>query len=311
MSYKLRALGFISSFAVFSPLAAAQTILVTYATAPVVASAPPEVIPVLGTAGLLVLSILLLVYGAFWLRKNPKSIKFTATIIATGLLASASSVGWLVENAQAVIATTTYLTSENPSPIAITSYPAVLENDFDVSISVSGIEVTGCPLGNTISGTCENGSVIPGGESCTFDDVVCDAAGPTGTFTGCVDSWCLQEGTLGQYTQCESVSPDGLTCYNPEIRYGSVEGGIPTQHGGNRYDEWCQQLGFASDNGVTLGTRSAASPNGHVFGCTAYDESTWHWCDWQDGDWLDESLDYHSPGTGNEITSFSCAGAIE
>ena len=31
-------------------------------------------------------------------------------------------------------------------------------------------------------------------------------------------NWCYQKGTKGQYTRCESVSSDGLTCYNPEIK---------------------------------------------------------------------------------------------
>ena len=40
-------------------------------------------------------------------------------------------------------------------------------------------------------------------------------------------NWCYQKGTKGQYTRCGSVSSDGLTCYNPEIKYGSTIGGKP------------------------------------------------------------------------------------
>lgn len=276
----------------------AQTTSVTYNFS--------HAVPVLGTGMILLLGILLCTMGAVWLHRNPGSSlgKLALSAIGLGLLASTMSAGWLVGNAQAVVATTTYLMSDNPSPVVVTSYPAVLENDFDALIFVSDIEVTGCPLGSTTSGTCQVGSAIPGGESCTLD-TVCDAPA-TGSFTSCVGNWCLQQGTLGQSTQCESASPDGLTCFNPEIQYGSVAGGIPADHTGNDYAQWCQQLGFTSDTGVTLGLRSTAAPNGRLFGCTSYDETNWHWCDWQDGDWLDESLDNHT-STGAEITSISCS----
>ncbi len=126
-------------------------------------------------------------------------------------------------------------------------------------------------------------------------------------FLSCVDNWCLQEGTIGQYTSCESASDDGFTCNNPEIRYGSVEGGIPAQHSGNDYNQWCQQLGFAASTEVTYGPRSLAEPFGQLWGCNRYDETIWHWCDFQDGIWYNQSLDYHSAGSGNQITSLTCS----
>ena len=57
-------------------------------------------------------------------------------------------------------------------------------------------------------------------------------------------NWCYQKGTKGQYTRCGSVSSDGLTCYNPEIRYGSTIGGKPGAMGPwYQYStEWCRQL---------------------------------------------------------------------
>ena len=65
-------------------------------------------------------------------------------------------------------------------------------------------------------------------------------------FHSCIHDWCYQKGTKGQYTRCATVSNDGRTCYNPEIRYGSTIGGKP---GGTRdtggYEpttEWCRQL---------------------------------------------------------------------
>ncbi len=124
-----------------------------------------------------------------------------------------------------------------------------------------------------------------------------------GKFT---QSWCLQVGTNEQYTRCEQVQNGGNTCINPLIRYGNVEGGIPRQHGGNNYVLWCQQLGFSGyANQVQFGNRPCPGPSGGLFGCIGYDENVWHWCDWQDGFWRNQSLDYHMCG-GQEITSITC-----
>ena len=92
------------------------------------------------------------------------------------------------------------------------------------------------------------------------------------------------------------------------IKYGLVEGGVPKQHRLNQYDTWCQQLGgrFGS---VTYGPRFGGS----VFGCTLYDDTNWHWCDWTDGYWYNQSLQGIKPGTDSNnpsITSITCSGAI-
>jgi hypothetical protein len=115
---------------------------------------------------------------------------------------------------------------------------------------------------------------------------------------------------MEQYTRCEYLAADsngnaGLKCINPEIKYGSVEGGVPKQHDGNDYDLWCQQLGFDGSNGVTYGTRNPCA--GAVFGWTGYDESGWHWCDWQDGGWYNQSLD-SACTSGDMVTSIECYG---
>ena len=57
-------------------------------------------------------------------------------------------------------------------------------------------------------------------------------------------NWCYQKGTKGHYTRCGSVSSDGLTCYNPEIKYGSTIGGKPGAFGPwyQHSTEWCRQL---------------------------------------------------------------------
>ena len=71
-------------------------------------------------------------------------------------------------------------------------------------------------------------------------------------FRSCINNWCYQHGTMGQYTRCKRVSSNGRTCHNPEIKYGSTVGGKP---GGPMMQQshrfgwlnigetvWCQQL---------------------------------------------------------------------
>jgi cysteine-rich repeat protein len=117
--------------------------------------------------------------------------------------------------------------------------------------------------------------------------------------------WCLQVGTMDQFTRCESTQNGGNTCINPEIRYGNVEGGIPREHPGNNYQTWCQQLGFTSYSTHQTGARPCLAPQGGLFGCASYDEFVWHWCDWQDGPWYNQQLDWHQCSS-SEITSITC-----
>ena len=45
-----------------------------------------------------------------------------------------------------------------------------------------------------------------------------------GIFAGC-HKWCLQKGlSKPQHTKCESVTNNGQTCVNPEIKYGTTSG---------------------------------------------------------------------------------------
>ncbi|MFO7567445.1 MAG: DUF4215 domain-containing protein [Enhygromyxa sp.] len=156
---------------------------------------------------------------------------------------------------------------------------------------------------------CGDGFVYEGVEDCDdgndIDDDGCSNSCESqcgGKFT---TDWCPQVGTTEQYTRCESTQDNGNTCINPEIRYGNVEGGIPRQHGGNQFAVWCQQLGFSGFESVQYGLRSCDPPQGGLFGCTGYDEPVWKWCDWQDGYWLDQMLNWHSC-SGIEITSITC-----
>ena len=63
---------------------------------------------------------------------------------------------------------------------------------------------------------------------------------PPTDFNSCINNWCHQKGTMGQYTRCKSVSNNGRTCHNPEIKYGSNIGGKPG--GSLAITGWCKQL---------------------------------------------------------------------
>jgi hypothetical protein len=56
---------------------------------------------------------------------------------------------------------------------------------------------------------------------------------------------------------------------------------------------------------VQYGPRACNAPQGGLFGCQGYDENVWHWCDWQDGTWLNQSLEWHQCNS-TEITSVTC-----
>ena len=134
---------------------------------------------------------------------------------------------------------------------------------------------------------------------------VCTAGACVGA-RGFQTVYVTQMGTLQQQTRCESVSNNGFTCNNPIIRYGVTEPGLPAEHSGNDFPTWCRQLGYNGWSGqVTYGTRTPPSGAGRLFGCTQYDETAWQWCDWQDGPWRNQSLDY--PSFDNRmITSITC-----
>jgi hypothetical protein len=157
-------------------------------------------------------------------------------------------------------------------------------------------------------GWCGDGPFLSGGHMCLPVDDGLEASCVGGGVEpyGFQTDWVLQAGTLGQYTKCESVTDGGTTCVNPEIKYGAIEGGMPHDHVGNDFVAWCTQLGFSGYETSAFGTRECPAPGGQLFGCTSYDEATWHWCDWSDGYWLDEALDYPGCNTGTEIASITC-----
>ena len=123
-------------------------------------------------------------------------------------------------------------------------------------------------------------------------------------FSKCKNQWCKQNGpTKPQYTMCESVTNNGNTCVNPQIKYGTTTGGIPKRHGNmdTNMKTWCQQLGgvYVSH---TLGPRSGFA----LFPCKSYDEKVWHWCDWRDGLWYNSALNHPITSDSGAITGITC-----
>ena len=124
-----------------------------------------------------------------------------------------------------------------------------------------------------------------------------------GPFLQCNQKWCLQKGlTKSQYTKCESVTNQGKTCNNPEIRYGSTEGGLPRYYSNfdSPYVKWCQQMGGTYST-HTLGTRTGYC----VYWSTGGDEPAAKWNDCEDGKWYNSSLDRHRTYS-DFITSITC-----
>ena len=125
----------------------------------------------------------------------------------------------------------------------------------------------------------------------------------TSSSTGFSTDWVAQTGTNSQFTKCDSVTDNGYTCINPEIRYGTVTGGIPHDHSDNNYNTWCTQLGFSSWSGtVNFGNRG--TQNGKLFWCSSYDETNPHWCDWSDGAWYNQTL--NNSCDSNAIINITC-----
>jgi hypothetical protein len=166
--FKIVSLLFVPGFAI------AQTAEVTY-------TLPAVPVPVFGSGIALLVGLALLLTGWTWLKKNPGSSysKLVTGIMTLGMLASVTSGGWLVNNANAVIEATTYLFSENTSPVIVSSFPATLENDLTAPATLRSIDVTDCQGIAEITGSCEVGMTLAEeGGNCSLDSVCIDA--PTG-----------------------------------------------------------------------------------------------------------------------------------
>ena len=161
--FKIVSLLFVPGFAI------AQTAEVTYVVT--------QAVPVFGSGIVLLLGLALFLTGWTWLKKNPGSSysKLVTGIMALGMLASVTSGGWLVSNANAVIVTTTYLFSENASPVIVSSFPATLENDLSAPATLQSIDVTGCKGIAEITGSCAVGMTLAEvGGNCSLDSVCND-----------------------------------------------------------------------------------------------------------------------------------------
>ena len=135
---------------------------------------------------------------------------------------------------------------------------------------------------------------------CCLEYFEINFSAPLGIFSDCNNQWCLQQGlNKPQHTKCESVTNNGDTCINPQIKYGSVEGGIPQ---GKPYDKWCNQLGGVYDS-FTKGSRTGYC----VMGSKGFDDNVWHWADCSDGYWYNATLDRYEVND-RYITSITCKG---
>jgi hypothetical protein len=124
-----------------------------------------------------------------------------------------------------------------------------------------------------------------------------------GIFAKCQNEWCLQKGLQKpQHTKCETVTNNGTTCNNPQIKYGATTVGLPIEYSENvHYGKWCGQLGgWYVDH--TIGRRTGY----FVHLCKGLDDpENWHWCDYVYGVWYNQSLSHHT--TSNYfITSITC-----
>ena len=112
---------------------------------------------------------------------------------------------------------------------------------------------------------------------------------------------------LKQYTKCGSVSAYGKTCHNPEIKYGTTEGGIPMispsaslKFSLKGLNAWCEMLGGTYES-FTKGTRTGYC----VTWWTGGDEYPHKWVDCGNDLWYNGVLDDY--GTYDYfITSITC-----
>ena len=106
-----------------------------------------------------------------------------------------------------------------------------------------------------------------------------------------------------QITSCQScgISDSTFTCTMPTVSYGSTSGGVPTESGNNRYEDWCKEMGFTGPASVIT---KSETYSGQLFWCIGYDDTNYKWCDWKDFYWKDASLGYS--GTTTRIKELTC-----
>ncbi|WP_133300558.1 hypothetical protein [Seongchinamella sediminis] len=239
--------------------ASAQSAVINYSTPP--AAALP--VPIFGQTGLLLLGLAVIVGGLFNLRKSARATRILSMMaIASGLALSSLSGNWLVSNANALVAYTEYLFSENPAPVTVSEFPAELTNDLEAPATIQSIEVSGCNDGTTLVGTCEEDFVVEAnGGSCTIESVCTPPLGdPPVLAEQCVTSNDLVSGD--PWTVCEADANSAWVSADNEGVYEA--------------DRICQQLGFdrVDQYGGTCGdvcgycqpeTTSCSSPGNKTF----------------------------------------------
>lgn len=188
-------------------------------------------IPVFGWGSALIMGLCLAALGAWWLKREPGALRsIAAAVMATGVLAAAASGGWMVSNAQAVVASVEFLFSENDSPVTVAEFPATLVNDLPLGRTIKGIDVTGCPAEVEIVGTCQPGTTLAAeGGSCMIESVCAAAPPPADAPQAC---------TTGN----DATSGDPWTvCFA-----NSSEAWVSHDTGGGTYNatEICQSLGY-------------------------------------------------------------------
>lgn len=133
----------------------------------------PQAIPAVGSGLLLLLGLSLAALGVFWLSRRPAIARTLSVSLAVigGTLVLASS-GWLASNARALPSITTFLLSENPSPVQVDAFPAELSNNLQVPVQLQSISISGCPAAEQLNGTCTPQlSLAAGGGSCVIDSI--------------------------------------------------------------------------------------------------------------------------------------------
>jgi len=113
----------------------------------------------------------------------------------------------------------------------------------------------------------------------------------------------------GQSTTCTGGKVKGsgtVTCKIPKVTWGSHTG-VPHRHSGNNYNTYCKSMGYTGfvPGSDKYGTVSCSK--GALFGCSGYDFNGWHWCDWSDGRWKNNGLQWKCMAN-TALVSITCKG---
>merc|ERR1712080_143707 len=97
-----------------------------------------------------------------------------------------------------------------------------------------------------------------------------------------------------------------VTCNNPRVTWGSHTG-YPHKHSNNNFGNYCKSLGYSKGSYGTPQYGTVKCSKGALFWCKGYDNpKAWHWCDWQDGKWKNNGVDYRCMDN-RALIRFSCS----